>query len=95
MKNTTSRLPSRDGPKRHLAKTIIDAEKEGGCIICGEKDVEVLEFHHVDPELKDFTISANRYTSLDRLIEELRKCVLLCANDHKRVHAGTRELPKE
>jgi hypothetical protein len=32
---------------------------------------------------------------LARLIEEMDKCVVVCANDHLRIHAGTIEIPQE
>jgi hypothetical protein len=28
------------------------------------------------------------------VIDEIAKCAVLCANDHLRVHAGTRDLPE-
>jgi hypothetical protein len=48
----------------------------------------VLEFHHV--ERKEFNISdaLNRGVPLKKIMEELKKCVVLCGNCHKRYHAG-------
>lgn len=52
--------------------------------------VEMLHFHHVDPGTKYRTKSGraeqisdmvHRY-SKTRLIEEIRKCIVLCANCH-------------
>lgn len=51
------------------------------------------EFHHRDPATKDFGVSAKGLIRAWPEIEsELAKCVMLCANCHREVHAGVREL---
>ena len=72
------------------------AYKGGRCRMCGyDRCVEALEFHHLDSSRKDFGISGQGYTrSWRRIREELDKCVLLCANCHREVHAGL-QLPQE
>jgi hypothetical protein len=56
------------------------------CSICGyDKCIATLEFHHKDPLLKEFQISA-KITSYERLIQELDKCILVCANCHREIH---------
>ncbi len=64
--------------------------KGGRCQACGyDRCVGPLEFHHLDSTRKDFGISSRGYTrSWDRIREELDKCLLLCANCHREVHAG-------
>lgn len=59
-----------------------------GCQLCGERDLEVLDFHHVDESKKDFNITSSKTIKL--LTEEINKCVVLCANDHRRVHSKTK-----
>lgn len=65
------------------------------CAICGyNKCNNVLEFHHVDDNVKDFGISAKGYTrSWNKVKQELDKCILLCANCHREVHEGITQLP--
>ena len=41
-----------------------------------------LEFNHIDPATKSFTIGANLNLNYERLIEELKKCELLCHECH-------------
>lgn len=61
----------------------------GKCISCGfNKYVGALEFHHLDPKSKDFEISKRYREFNDAIKKELSKCVLLCSNCHKMVHAG-------
>ena len=45
------------------------------------------DFHHLDPREKDFDISS-RVAWTPALEDELKKCVLLCANCHREAHAG-------
>ena len=60
----------------------------GKCVRCGyDAYTGALEFHHIDPNQKDFTISNDR-AKLEESIEESKKCVLLCANCHREIHAG-------
>ena len=49
------------------------------------KSIGALEFHHIDPNEKDFTISSKSY-AFERLKKEVDKCVLLCSNCHIEVH---------
>jgi hypothetical protein len=56
------------------------------CVDCGEADPLVLEFDHRDPAIKEFTIFArhgSRY-SFRRVIAEIAKCDVRCANCHRR-----------
>lgn len=46
----------------------------------------VYDFHHVNPEEKEFTIGENTLASKKRFFEEVEKCILLCANCHRLVH---------
>ena len=57
------------------------------CAICGyDKCSAALEAHHINPKDKKFTISNYAYKSYEDLREELKKCILLCANCHREVH---------
>lgn len=59
------------------------------CKICGYSKYQgALEFHHRDPSEKDFHISQAYHKSWGEVKMELDKCVLLCSNCHKEVHAG-------
>lgn len=62
-------------------------EKRGGkCIRCGyDKCLKALEFHHIDPSQKEFTIS-NANFRLKEASEEIKKCILICANCHRELH---------
>ena len=73
---------------RHKTKEELVKYKGGKCEICGyDKCLGALDFHHLDPSQKDFTISnSNIYKNLDKLKEEVDKCILVCANCHREIH---------
>ncbi len=74
--------------RRKKRKLDAIAYKGGKCVKCGyDEHPTVLEFHHLDPNQKDFTISGNHARKWDLVKEELDKCILLCANCHRLVHA--------
>jgi Flp pilus assembly protein TadD len=57
------------------------------CIQCGDDDPACLDFHHADPLKKDGAISKLITTaSMDRVIEEIEKCDVLCASCHRKFH---------
>lgn len=70
--------------------------KGSTCTVCKyNKCLKALEFHHLASDKKDFGISEKGYTrSWKKIIEELDKCILLCANCHREVHEGITQLPQ-
>jgi len=64
------------------------------CIGCGRTEpVAVFQFHHLDARMKEFGIGEDgRLRTWGQIVTELAKCVMLCANCHREVHAGAREL---
>lgn len=61
----------------------------GCCNNCGyNKCSAALVLHHINPEEKDFSISGLRASpkNIGSIIEELKKCVLLCSNCHAEAH---------
>lgn len=72
-------------------RKLIQDIKACGCVICGEKDVCCLDFHHLED--KDFSIAHATEVSTERLYKEISKCVVLCANCHRKLHAGKINLP--
>lgn len=60
--------------------------RDKSCAICGENDIRVLEFDHIDPTSKRFGISqaVRLGYSWPDVVVEMKKCRILCANCHKR-----------
>jgi hypothetical protein len=68
----------------------------GSCQCCGYNMCDkALAFHHIDPTKKDMGFSDVRANpkSWLKIVEELKKCILVCHNCHSEIHAGVRELP--
>ena len=58
----------------------------GKCEICGyNKNIHALDFHHRNPEEKDFAIGESDF-SFEKLKPELDKCQLVCSNCHREIH---------
>lgn len=72
--------------RRRITAYILDYLSAHPCVDCGESDPIVLEFDHRDPVAKDFDISNMRFKafSLGRVMEEIAKCDVRCANCHRR-----------
>ena len=80
---------------RNRVKTKLVEYKGGKCQCCGyNRCIRALEFHHLDPSQKDFTISG-KSKSFETLKKEADKCILVCSNCHKEIHAGIRKIEDE
>lgn len=67
------------------------------CSDCGENNINSLDFHHIHPEDKEFSISkaiSHRW-DVTKIIPELEKCNLFCRNCHREHHSGIRKIFKE
>lgn len=59
------------------------------CACCGyDKCIQALEFHHLNPEEKDFNFGTNTNRSWESTRNEIKKCILVCANCHREIHYG-------
>lgn len=74
--------------RRKKVKNLLVEYKGGKCEVCGyNKCVDALEFHHSNPEEKEFGIAYKGNTiSLEKMKKEVDKCRLLCANCHREEH---------
>jgi hypothetical protein len=74
--------------RRREIRQFIQEQKVGGvCKRCGNADIRVLDFHHVDRGNKEASVDRmlKQGWSKERILQELAKCELLCANCH-RIH---------
>ena len=58
------------------------------CEKCGENNIACLDFHHTNPDDKEFTIARMVHIgySKERIIKEINKCIILCSNCHRKLH---------
>ena len=60
------------------------------CLDCGESHPATLDFHHIDPAEKERSLGdIGKYGwSRKKTLAEIAKCVILCANCHRKRHAA-------
>jgi hypothetical protein len=62
------------------------------CLECGTNHPATLDFHHIDPEMKNKGVhQLVRAKSYRRALEEVEQCVVLCANCHRVYHYNERQ----
>lgn len=71
-----------------IAKWLWDLRSKAVCADCGEKDTCCLDYHHIDPNTKELTICGMALAGYkkERILAEIAKCIVLCANCHRRRH---------
>jgi hypothetical protein len=76
------------GERRNMAyiRELLLASK---CVECCDSRIFVLDFDHVDTKVANVTDLARRGCSLRRLEAEASKCVVRCANCHRRRTLGS------
>jgi hypothetical protein len=86
----TSVTKARINRKHHIIQAF-----GGKCISCSYNTCQsALEFHHLNPKHKETRLSnIIGSCSLDKIILELKKCVLVCANCHREIHQNLRTVP--
>lgn len=75
--------------KYHERKDIIrDLKSKCTCAKCGESRGHLLDYHHLDPTKKENTIArlTSNSADLNKLQNEIQKCIVLCANCHRDFH---------
>jgi len=82
--------------RRLRLKKELVSYKGGKCQICGySRCLVALDFHHIDESTKEFELSQRDLTrSWVKIINEAKKCILVCANCHREVHSGLVALDK-
>lgn len=73
-------------PKQRLKTKIwlLQYLAENPCVDCGEKDIEVLEFDHIEVVGQDARRVWSYLGSFKKLKEEVSKCEIRCSNCHTR-----------
>ena len=66
-------------------------KKSLSCKKCGENRYYLLDFHHKNPQEKEFSISDHSRASLETIKKEIEKCDVLCANCHREWHYLSKE----
>lgn len=83
---------TRINKKRHvqqMMKFTSDYKGERGCYCCPENNPACLDFHHTEDD-KDINVSVaiQKGWGKQKIKEEISKCVVICSNCHRKLHAG-------
>ena len=72
--------------KRQNQINLVKYMHDKSCAHCAENDIRVLEFDHINPANKSFSIARaiNDGKSWDIILTEINKCQILCSNCHKK-----------
>jgi hypothetical protein len=77
--------------KKKIKNWLEEYKKNLKCFSCGESHPATLDFHHKNKHEKEKSICylvVNGY-SVNKIINELNKCEVLCANCHRKLHHKT------
>ena len=82
--------------RRKKLREMARGSRGNKCAVCGyDKCQRALNFHHIDPSKKEFDLASRGLTrSWKKIEEEIKKCVLVCANCHAEIHDGITQVPK-
>jgi len=73
--------------RRDERKKIIVEHFGDKCHDCGNKfPVCCYDFHHIDPKNKSFEIAPRLDGNLNTILEEAKKCIMICSNCHRIRH---------
>jgi len=88
-------MRERQRERRNEKKELLSEKKsEEGCYFCGLENPVCLDFHHKNSEEKKESVSrmADKDYSVELIELEIEKCEVICANCHRKLHAGEIEL---
>lgn len=76
----------RENLRQEFRRNMLSYLSNKSCTVCGESDIRVLEFAHIDASTKSFSVSqaVRLGFSWGNVLSEIEKCRILCANCHKR-----------
>jgi hypothetical protein len=76
----------REKLRREFQNNLTEYLADKRCELCDENDIRVLEFDHIDPTRKRFSISQGVKLgySWKEIQKEIKRCRILCANCHKK-----------
>jgi hypothetical protein len=80
--------------RKKLKKWLMEYKDPLSCLFCKESENVCLDFHHKDPNTKVSEVSEllNSFRPMRVVLAEIKKCVIICSNCHRKVHAGVLDI---
>lgn len=89
-KNKQKQISRQLTRRKELVDFLTNYKKQLSCIDCGmsfQERPECCDFHHLDPSQKEGSIRNFVNSSKKKALEEIDKCIPLCANCHRTRHS--------
>jgi predicted DNA-binding protein YlxM (UPF0122 family) len=74
---------------------ISEIKSKYSCCICGEKEGCCLDFHHINDDKLDSVSEFVQKKSPQAIFDEINKCVVVCANCHRKIHIKNLPCPEQ
>ena len=82
-------LESRKKRVERVRREINELKRTQGCYFCKENEPVCIDFHHLNSEKKEYLVSKMiGVVSKKKLEDEIKKCITVCANCHRKLHKG-------
>jgi transcription elongation factor Elf1 len=88
-KNSTLQVQRNRKRRQAIREWFSEFKASLKCSRCNENHPACLEFHHADPSQKETTINSAIWQldwGKERILAEAAKCIILCANCHRKLH---------
>jgi len=86
-KNKEKIIAASKASKKKGRKEWQEWKQQQCCAVCGETHHATFDFHHIDPTTKTAAVNELiRDGKFARAWEEVKKCIVLCANCHRKLH---------
>lgn len=72
--------------KQDMKTFITEYKTKKGCSKCKENHPACLDFHHLSDKEFNVAEAVTRGYSKTRILTEIDKCIILCANCHRKLH---------
>lgn len=81
---------------KHYRNQCTEWKQQLHCSSCSENKYYCLDFHHLDPNIKDGSVGRLLATnSISLALKEIEKCIIVCSNCHRKIHYGDIEVTPE
>ena len=82
--------------QRNRLKSIVYQHLSSRCCVdCGETDIVVLDFDHLNHKRNSVSVMMRRGVSIETIQKEIAKCQIRCANCHRRKTAKDQNWQKQ
>ena len=81
---------NRQNRAKQNKENLTNLKESISCSACGEYHPACcMDYHHLDPNIKEKGVAQMiQGNSWQKIQEEISKCILVCANCHRKIHEG-------